>query len=176
MPRQHLLCPYTWAQRQPLCRERDTPAAEPPPPRGFAQQKPRPCQSQHRLLPLWEEAERSSEPSLRPKRKPPPASSDAVALGVFASSPPSFESALSAAHWEQKPPQAPPREATEFPFGPTPGPSEDPSDPRCRICRPCPRGRSAGAPSRTGSPRQPWGDGEPLAPSQQSIWANEEWC
>lgn len=64
------------------------PPAEPRPPRGLAQEKPRPCQSQHGLQPPREEAARRPEPSLSPKRKPPPASSDAAALGVFASSPP----------------------------------------------------------------------------------------
>lgn len=125
------------------------PPAEPRPPWGFAQQKPQPCQSQHRLLPLREEAEWSSEPLPRPERKPPPASSDAVALGVFASSPPSFESALSAAHWEQKPPQAPPRKATEFPFGPTLDPTRSQVTLDAASVVPA-REWSAGAPSQTG--------------------------
>lgn len=59
----------------------------------------------------------------------------------------------------KKPPQAPPCEATEFPFGPTPGPHEDPNDPPRRICRPCPGDDQPRPPSRTGSPgrwRQRW--------------------
>jgi len=70
--------------------------------------------------------EPSPEPLLGSRRKPPPARSDAVALG-FSLPPRRRWSQPFLPRWEQNPPPVPPREAAALPSGPSADPGRTPA-------------------------------------------------